>query len=45
MEAGKREEKSGEGSVLATPYVRGLIKERKLDITKIKGTGPEGRIL
>ena len=31
--------------MLATPYVRGLIKERKLDINAIKGTGPNRRIL
>eukprot|EP00331_Platyophrya_macrostoma_P008733 CAMPEP_0176412686 /NCGR_PEP_ID=MMETSP0127-20121128/4280_1 /TAXON_ID=938130 /ORGANISM="Platyophrya macrostoma, Strain WH" /LENGTH=406 /DNA_ID=CAMNT_0017792381 /DNA_START=22 /DNA_END=1242 /DNA_ORIENTATION=- len=29
---------------LATPAVRGLIKENKLNINDIKGTGPEGRI-
>jgi len=31
--------------ILATPYVRGLIKKFGLDITKIRGSGEGGRIL
>ncbi|HOK28704.1 MAG TPA: dihydrolipoamide acetyltransferase family protein, partial [Methanomassiliicoccaceae archaeon] len=30
--------------VLATPAVRRLAREMKIDITKIKGTGPDGRV-
>ena len=30
---------------MATPFVRGLIKSHGLDINKIKGSGPDGRIL
>jgi pyruvate/2-oxoglutarate dehydrogenase complex dihydrolipoamide acyltransferase (E2) component len=29
---------------LASPYVRGLIKEKKLDIRAIRGTGQNRRI-
>ena len=32
-------------SILATPYVRGLIKKNSLDIAAIKGSGENGRIL
>jgi len=31
--------------VLATPAVRALAKELRVDIDKVKGTGPEGRVL
>lgn len=31
--------------VLATPAVRGLAKELGIDIQKVKGSGPEGRVL
>ena len=31
-------------SVLATPAVRALAKQMKLDLAKVKGTGPGGRI-
>jgi pyruvate dehydrogenase E2 component (dihydrolipoamide acetyltransferase) len=31
--------------VLATPVVRGLAKELGVDINRVKGTGPEGRVL
>jgi pyruvate dehydrogenase E2 component (dihydrolipoamide acetyltransferase) len=31
--------------VLATPAVRGLAKELGVDINKVQGTGPEGRVL
>ena len=30
---------------MATPAVRNLIKENKLDINQVKGTGENGRIL
>ncbi len=33
-----------EAGVLATPYVRKLAKELNVDIIKVKGTGPNGRI-
>jgi pyruvate dehydrogenase E2 component (dihydrolipoamide acetyltransferase) len=31
--------------VLATPYVRQLAKEKGVDIARVAGTGPEGRVL
>jgi pyruvate/2-oxoglutarate dehydrogenase complex dihydrolipoamide acyltransferase (E2) component len=31
--------------IVATPFVRGLIKKHKIDVAKIKGTGQGGRIL
>lgn len=31
--------------ILATPAVRALVREHKLDITSIKGTGKDGRIM
>ncbi len=37
-------EEAGEGEVLATPAVRKLAKEHSIDLAKIKGTGPGGRI-
>ncbi|KAK6529214.1 hypothetical protein TWF281_008397 [Arthrobotrys megalospora] len=36
---------SGRHRTLATPAVRRIIKERGLDITKINGTGKDGRVL
>ncbi|KAK6335286.1 hypothetical protein TWF718_010719 [Orbilia javanica] len=36
---------SGKYRTLATPAVRRLIKERGIDITKINGTGKDGRVL
>ncbi|KAK6511915.1 hypothetical protein TWF481_000819 [Arthrobotrys musiformis] len=36
---------SGRYRTLATPAVRRIIKERGLDITKINGTGKDGRVL
>ncbi|KAF3939423.1 hypothetical protein ABW19_dt0201626 [Dactylella cylindrospora] len=36
---------SGRHRSLATPAVRRIIKERGLDITKITGTGKDGRVL
>ncbi|KAK6353746.1 hypothetical protein TWF730_008173 [Orbilia blumenaviensis] len=36
---------SGKYRTLATPAVRRIIKERGLDITKINGTGKDGRVL
>jgi pyruvate/2-oxoglutarate dehydrogenase complex dihydrolipoamide acyltransferase (E2) component len=34
-----------ESGILATPFVRGLIKSQGLDINKIQGSGADGRIL
>ncbi|KAK5947203.1 hypothetical protein PMZ80_001350 [Knufia obscura] len=36
---------TGKHASLATPAVRGLLKEHNLDITSIEGTGKEGRVL
>lgn len=36
---------SGRHSSLATPAVRGLLKELNVDIAKVTGTGKEGRVL
>lgn len=36
---------SGRHANLATPAVRGLLKEHKLEITTIEGTGKDGRVL
>lgn len=41
----KAEEKIVSSDIVATPFVRGLIKRHNLDATKIKGTGEGGRIL
>lgn len=44
----KSEEKAGilpDNKFLATPAVRNLLKMHKLDASKIKGTGRDGRIL
>ncbi|KAL9624918.1 MAG: hypothetical protein Q9160_000965 [Pyrenula sp. 1 TL-2023] len=35
----------GKHATLATPAVRGLLKEHNLDITSIRGTGRDGRVL
>jgi len=40
--AGERE---GEGGVLAMPSIRQLAKEMGVDLQKVRGTGPQGRIL
>jgi len=42
----KREEPSRlePGKVLATPHTRKLARELKVDITTVKGSGPQGRI-
>ena len=48
----KREEPSGAepahkgepGKVLATPHTRKLARELKVDITTVKGSGPQGRV-
>ena len=46
MEQSNREGgKAGEGQVLATPFVRNLIKQNNLDVGKIRGSGENGRIL
>jgi len=31
--------------VLATPYVRQMAKDKGIDITRVPGTGPQGRVL
>ena len=36
---------SGRHAVLATPAVRGLLKELDLDIADVKGTGRDGRVM
>ena len=36
---------SGQHATLATPAVRGLLKEHKLEIQDIHGTGKDGRVL
>lgn len=33
------------GSFLATPAVRGLLKEHNVDISEVKGSGKDGRVL
>lgn len=38
-------EGQGEGELAASPRVRTLARERGLDLTKIKGSGPGGRIV
>lgn len=38
-------EARGKHSALATPAVRGLLKEHGIDITSIRGTGRDGRVL
>ncbi|KAL8954284.1 MAG: hypothetical protein Q9183_007219, partial [Haloplaca sp. 2 TL-2023] len=38
-------EASGKHSSLATPAVRGLLKDLKIDITEVTGTGKDGRVL
>jgi len=35
---------SGLGRVLASPYLRRLAAERGIDLSQVRGTGPEGRI-
>jgi pyruvate dehydrogenase E2 component (dihydrolipoamide acetyltransferase) len=42
--AERQDAKLGAGRVPASPAVRRLARERGIDIEKIKGTGPEGRI-
>jgi 2-oxoisovalerate dehydrogenase E2 component (dihydrolipoyl transacylase) len=36
---------TGDSKVLTTPAVRKLAKENKLDLSKLIGTGPKGRII
>lgn len=45
VEADRGEEKLNQGSSLATPAIRGLLKEHNIDITKINGSGKDGRVL
>jgi pyruvate dehydrogenase E2 component (dihydrolipoamide acetyltransferase) len=42
--AGEGEEASGRRGVLITPVARKMAEEHMLDISRIKGTGPGGRI-
>ena len=37
--------KSGKRKVLATPVARKLAKDLSIDITRVKGTGPNGRVM
>jgi 2-oxoisovalerate dehydrogenase E2 component (dihydrolipoyl transacylase) len=39
------EEKLKWGSSLATPAIRGLVKEHNIDITRVNGSGKDGRVL
>jgi pyruvate dehydrogenase E2 component (dihydrolipoamide acetyltransferase) len=43
-EAPPDEEAKGEGEVLALPYVRRLAKDLGVDLGKIRGSGPGGRV-
>ncbi len=43
-EAEEVEEKKAPGRVLATPAVRKIAQEQGIDLTKVKGAGPGGRI-
>ncbi len=43
-EAEEPEEKKGTDKVLATPAVRKIAKDKDIDLDKIKGSGPGGRI-
>ncbi|KAL9108837.1 MAG: hypothetical protein Q9227_006494 [Pyrenula ochraceoflavens] len=40
-----KEEPKGKHATLATPAVRGLLKEHNLQITDVRGTGRDGRVL
>ena len=44
LEEAPEEPKVAKGKVLAAPAVRKLAKELKVDLTKVVGTGPGGRI-
>lgn len=44
-QADLNDEKLSERSFLATPAVRGLLKQHNIDISKLNGSGNEGRIL
>jgi len=41
----ENEKKGGEDDVLATPAVRGLAREHKIDLAGLEGSGKDGRIL
>ncbi len=44
-QADMNDETPSERSFLATPAVRGLLKEHNIDISKLNGSGKDGRIL
>ncbi|KAF7504873.1 hypothetical protein GJ744_001671 [Endocarpon pusillum] len=44
-EADLNDEMRSDRSLLATPAVRGLLKQHNIDISKLNGSGNEGRIL
>jgi 2-oxoisovalerate dehydrogenase E2 component (dihydrolipoyl transacylase) len=45
VEADGGKEKVNQGPSLATPAIRGLLKDHNIDITKINGSGKDGRVL
>jgi 2-oxoisovalerate dehydrogenase E2 component (dihydrolipoyl transacylase) len=42
---GRNKEEPRKGPSLATPAVRGLLKEHKINISKVKASGKDGRVL
>jgi pyruvate dehydrogenase E2 component (dihydrolipoamide acetyltransferase) len=45
LEAFDFEQLKEQGSVVASPYARKLAKEKNLDLSSVKGSGPHGRIV
>lgn len=45
VEADVEHDVPGKGRFLATPAVRGLLKEHNIDISDVKGSGKDGRVL
>lgn len=45
VDAGPEIDKHHRGPSLATPAVRGLLKEHKIDISELEGSGKDGRVL